>query len=277
MKTIRSVDRSAASVVDNAWSDLRKFTDARIGLGRAGVSLPTAALLEFQLAHAQAQDAVHTQADFTVLNQSLQPQRCLVLHSQATDRAEYLQRPDLGRVLDEGSRALCENASLSSGYDLAVVIADGLSARAVNEHAATLTKSLLQRLAQSEVNAWNVAPICLVQQGRVAVGDDIAKALSAQMVLVLIGERPGLSSPDSLGAYLSWEPEVGLPDSRRNCVSNIRPAGLPIASAADKLGFLIKEARKRKISGVSLKDTSISPALGENYRRLGGSFLTPAE
>lgn len=277
MKDIRLVERPTAHVTENAWQELRKFTDARIGLGRAGVSVPTAALLEFQLAHAQAQDAVHAQADIDGLVSALQPQHCVRLHSQAASRAEYLQRPDLGRLLDDDSRTLCRKAVVESGYDLAIVIADGLSARAVNQHAAALTTELLKRLAQSQKDTWNVAPVCLVQQGRVAVGDDVAAALSAKMVLVLIGERPGLSSPDSLGAYLSWAPEVGLPDSRRNCVSNIRPAGLPVTSAADKLAFLIAEARTRKISGVSLKDTSASTALGASESELGGNFLTPAE
>lgn len=250
-----------APVTDNPWQALRQFTAARIALGRAGVSQPTAAQLEFQLAHAQARDAVHQALDAPALAarlaelpalSSLAP--ALLLHSAAANRATYLQRPDLGRRLDASSQAAVTAAAAAatgSPCDLALVLADGLSARAIEQHALPLLDALLGRLRQ---DAWTIAPPAIVCEGRVAVGDEVAQLLGARAVVVLVGERPGLSSPDSMGLYLSWQPHIGLPDSRRNCISNVRPAGLSYADAAHTLHYLLSEARRRGLSGVALKD-----------------------
>jgi len=251
-------------VTANPWAALRQFTDARIALGRAGVSLPTAAHLDFQLAHAQARDAVHLALDTTTLAQMLDAALpnpvapCQILHSAAADRQLYLQRPDLGRRLDAASRerlsALPRPASAASSerpYDLALVVVDGLSALAIAQNAAPFLSQLQERLALARLA---IAPICIVEQGRVAVGDEVAELLGAQAVLVLIGERPGLSSPDSMGLYLTWKPRVGLTDANRNCISNVRPAGLRYEDAVYKLHYLLAQAQQRQLSGVELKD-----------------------
>ncbi|MGP9497583.1 ethanolamine ammonia-lyase subunit EutC [Halomonas sp. AOP43-D1-4] len=248
-------------VVENPWERLRAFTDARIGLGRAGVSLPTGKLLEFQLAHAQAQDAVHAPLDVEALAQQLQEAFALEheplrLHSQVEGRAMYLQRPDVGRRLNDDSRERLHNAQTSpSRVDLAVVIVDGLSALAVQQNSQPFLKALYQQFEQDNAE-WQLAPLAIVEQGRVAIGDEIGALLNADAVLVMIGERPGLSSPDSLGLYMTWAPEPGLKDDRRNCISNVRPAGLNMAEAARRLFLLLKDARKLKVSGVKLKDRS---------------------
>ncbi|MBE0403225.1 ethanolamine ammonia-lyase subunit EutC [Halomonas citrativorans] len=248
-------------VVENPWERLRAFTDARIGLGRAGVSLPTGKLLEFQLAHAQAQDAVHAPLDVEALAQQLQKAFALEheplrLHSQVEDRAMYLQRPDVGRRLNDDSRERLQYAQTSpSRADLAVVIVDGLSALAVQQNSQPFLKALYQQFEQDNAE-WQLALLAIVEQGRVAIGDEIGALLNADAVLVMIGERPGLSSPDSLGLYMTWAPEPGLKDDRRNCISNVRPAGLNMAEAARRLFLLLKEARELKISGVKLKDRS---------------------
>ncbi len=250
-------------VIANPWQALRQYTDARIALGRAGVSLPTRAHLAFQLAHAQARDAVHLGLDVQALQAGLGAlsQQVLLLHSAAGDRNTYLQRPDLGRRLDDASRAALShqdeqavggNPPLAArNLDLVVVIADGLSAPAVGKHAVPLLERILPRLQSA---GWTVGPLALVTQGRVAVGDDVGALLGARLVLVLIGERPGLSSPDSMGAYLTWMPTPGLTDACRNCVSNIRPAGLAYDEAAHKLQVLMDQARARQLSGLGLKD-----------------------
>ena len=220
--------------------DLRAFTPARVALGRTGHSLPTRELLRFQLDHAKARDAVYEELDPSSI-----PYEHVVLHSAAPDRATYLRRPDLGRRLSEASRAI-----LSPGdYDAAIVIADGLSAKAVHRHATGLLAELLPRIAD-----WKLAPISVVLQGRVAVGDEIGEALGAKIVAVLIGERPGLSSPDSLGVYLTWGPRVGRTDAERNCISNVRTEGLSYAAAAATMEFLMRESRARRLSGVALKE-----------------------
>lgn len=257
------------SVIENVWSSLRRFTDARIALGRAGNSVPTAAHLAFQLAHAQARDAVHTALDISALAHELELAGvpCMQAHSAAQDRACYLQRPDLGRRLDDASRA-CLQAYSGAPHDLAFVVADGLSALAVQMHAASLVLATRRLLL---LDGWHIAPVTLVQQGRVAVGDEVGELLRARIVVILIGERPGLSSPDSLGAYLTHSPRLGCIDSQRNCISNIRPAGLPIAAAAEKLAYLLRESRRRALSGVDLKDES-SPAVELGASR---SFLLP--
>ncbi len=240
-------------VIANSWQALRQITPARIALGRAGVSLPTAAQLDFQLAHARARDAVHAELDAGALAQALKAsgQDCLILHSAAANRKSYLQRPDLGRRLDAQSRARLEQLAPGASCDLALVVADGLSALAIERNALAFLAALLARLAPDH---WSLAPIIVVSQARVAVGDEVAQLLGARAVLVLIGERPGLSSPDSMGLYLTWAPRVGLTDARRNCVSNIRPAGLAYEAAACKVHHLLSAAQKCGTSGVSLKD-----------------------
>jgi ethanolamine ammonia-lyase small subunit len=254
-----------APVIANPWQALRQLTDARIALGRAGVSLPTAAHLDFQLAHARARDAVHLALDAPQLAQTLDALHdelttpCLFLHSAAADRTIYLQRPDLGRRLDAASRqalaALASPRQTESArpYDVAFVVVDGLSARAIEQNAVPFLASMTRRLAGE---SWHIAPLCLVLQGRVAIGDEVAELLGAKAVVVLIGERPGLSSPDSMGLYLTWMPHVGLLDASRNCISNVRPAGLGVEAAADKLHTLLTQSRARQLSGVDLKDVT---------------------
>ena len=247
------------------WSTLRRFTAARIALGRAGVSIPTGAHLAFQLAHARARDAVHAAFDTQAIGAALQAAampswpdaEVVVLDSAAPDRATYLRRPDLGRRLSGAARAALAGAGdgvqRSRGSDLSIVVADGLSARAAHAHAAALAGLLVERLVGV---GWTLAPLVVVRQGRVAVGDEVGEILGARAVLVLLGERPGLSSPDSLGAYLSWAPRAGLTDAQRNCVSNIRPEGLPLDAAAGRLLWLMQAARARGLTGVGLKDES---------------------
>ncbi len=218
------------------WADLRRFTPARVGLGRVGNALPTAAHLAFQAAHAAARDAVHAELDIAALQADL-PRPALVVHSAAADRRTYLVRPDLGRRLAGVPKIPPQPCSL------AIVICDGLSAVAVQRHAASVVAALNE-----------AGPIVIAIQGRVAIGDDIAACLQADAVLVLIGERPGLSTPDSLGAYLTWKPRIGHTDAERNCVSNIRPEGLSPAAAAHKLRWLIAQMRARQLTGIALKD-----------------------
>jgi ethanolamine ammonia-lyase small subunit len=222
--------------------DLRSFTPARVALGQRGHSVPTLEQLRFQLDHARARDAVHQRLDASSLGIPH-----LLLCSAAPDRATFLRRPDLGRRLSEPSRALLERGD----YDAAIVIADGLSAPAIHHHAVPLLDSLLPRL---HAEAWVVAPLTIVLQGRVAVGDEVGVLQGARQVVVLIGERPGLTSPDSLGIYLTWDPRPGRTDAERNCISNIRAEGISYALAAHKLHFLMQEARIRKLSGVELKE-----------------------
>jgi ethanolamine ammonia-lyase small subunit len=251
-------------VTANPWAALRQFTDARIALGRSGVSLPTNAHLAFQLAHAQARDAVHRGLDGPAVAEQVRsawpglPGAAWQLHSAATDRNHYLQRPDLGRRLDLASRELLVHEGATEGatleerpFDLAFVVADGLSALAIEKNAASFLAALHRRMADE---GWKVAPLCVVRQARVAIGDEIGQALGAKAVVVLIGERPGLSSPDSMGLYLTWMPRLGLTDASRNCISNVRPAGLAYDEAAYKLHYLLTESRQRQLSGVDLKD-----------------------
>ena len=227
--------------VADPWHGLRALTAARIGLARTGASLATAPTLALRLAHARARDAVHAELDVEALQSAVGPLH--VVDSAAASRAEYLLRPDLGRVL-------ADTTVLPRGeHDIALVVADGLSARAVQTHAPPLLAALQPLLA-----GWRVAPLVVVRQGRVAAGDAVAAALGAGCVAVLIGERPGLSAPDSMGAYLTWNPHPGTTDAERNCVSNIRPDGLPPAAAATKIAWLLGAMRTRGNSGVALKD-----------------------
>ena len=264
-----------------------RFTSARIALGRAGTSLPTQPHLAFQLAHARARVAVHREADFTALRSALEAlgPEVHLLHSAAATRPIYLQRPDLGRRLDDASAAALGGGSnggssdgsggrstsgpLSGtphgeaqgtpGPDVVFVIGDGLSSLAIEANAAPFLDVLLPRLQQA---GWRVGPMALVRNARVAIGDEIGERLGAAMVVVLIGERPGLSSPDSMGIYLSWQPRVGLTDEARNCISNVRAQGLSHPVAAHKLRYLMEQARQRGLSGVGLKDESDAPGPG---------------
>lgn len=231
------------------WQALRAHTAARIGLGRVGASMPTAELLRFGMAHAQARDAVHGKLDSAALADAFGAAglASLQVKSMAPDRERYLLRPDLGRRLDPDSRRLLQDAPRA---DIALVIADGLSAQAAMRHA--LPVALLLREA---LGGWP-APVIIAQQARVALGDDIGAALGARLAIVMLGERPGLSSPDSLGIYLTWGPTPGRMDSERNCISNVRPAGLGYAAAAHKLHFLVGQSLLRQLSGVALKDDS---------------------
>lgn len=243
-------------VVANPWAELRQFTAARIALGRAGVSMPTAPQLAFQLAHAQARDAVHVELDCDGLAQSLTSTlglSCISLHSAAPDRSTYLRRPDLGRMLDAQSRSALDAVERPRApYDIGFVIADGLSALAIERHALPFLRSWI---GQSP-GCLSLAPLVIARQARVALGDEVAQLLGIQLVVVMIGERPGLSSPDSMGLYLTLRPRVGMTDESRNCISNVRPAGLGYDDAARKLHYLVSEARRRGLSGVGLKDDS---------------------
>lgn len=222
---------------------LRDYTMARVQLERAGVSVVTNEVLAFQLAHAAARDAVHESLDLTSFRSAI------VVRSQAADRPTYLRRPDLGRRLSENSAKLLKPAT--HRLDLAVVIADGLSASAVHRHALAVLDRLNPLLDSDQ---WTRSELIVVEQGRVAIGDEIGQRLNSGIILVLIGERPGLSSPDSLGAYLTWDPRPGRTDAERNCISNIRPEGLSYEHAAARIFGLLVEARRRQITGVSLKE-----------------------
>jgi len=239
----------------NPWLELRRLTPARIALGRTGTSLPTHAQLDFQYAHAQARDAVHLPFDHAGLSAQLTERQrdSLLLHSAAVDRNSYLQRPDLGRKLsDQSAQALREYAlAHPGGVDLVIVVADGLSALAVHRHTLPFLTRLEEQMSADE---WSTAPVVLVEQGRVAIGDEIGQLLGAKMVVMLIGERPGLSSPDSLGLYFTYNPKVGLTDAYRNCISNVRLEGLSYGMAAHRLLYLMREACRRQLSGVNLKD-----------------------
>jgi ethanolamine ammonia-lyase small subunit len=227
---------------------LRQYTAARVALQRAGTSVATREVLDFQLAHAQARDAVHATLDIDALLDGLRQRglACRALKSAAPARAAYLRHPDLGRRLSLESAA----ELVPAACDVVFVIADGLSATAVNRHALALLDQLLPGL---EEGGWSIAPVCVVEQGRVAVGDAIGSALGAMISVVLIGERPGLSSPDSLGVYITWSPVPGRNDAERNCISNIRPEGLGYHDAAGALAFYLREARRRRLTGVALK------------------------
>jgi ethanolamine ammonia-lyase small subunit len=254
------------------WAQLRQATRARIGLGRAGDAVPTRALLEFQLAHAQARDAVHAPLDLDALEQALAPHPVLRLHSAARDRTTYLRRPDLGRRLDTASRERLRGSVKRPACDLVFVIADGLSARAVMRHAAPVLAACFQRLPE-EVQA----PIVAVEQARLAIGDEIGEILGAKLCLVLIGERPGLSVADSLGLYLTWAPRPGVQDSGRNCISNIHADGLSPAQAADQAAWLIREATRRSLTGVDLKAASPEDLLEDRSPRPDLRLATPSK
>lgn len=240
------------SIQQDPWSSLKEYTGARIALGKTGAALPLRALLDFKLAHAHARDAVYSllNKEFFINELTAMQLPYFVLHSRANTRHKYLQRPDFGRQLHNDSNKQLTSFE-STGHDIVITIADGLSATAVNDHAIPLIKRLIPLLLQAK---FSIAPVCIVEQGRVAVADETGSLLKAKMSLILIGERPGLSSHDSLGAYLTYEPSAGTTDERRNCISNIRPEGMSVEHAAEKIYYLINESLRLKLSGVQLKD-----------------------
>lgn len=244
-----------------SWADLRRLTAARIGLARTGAALATAPLLDFRLANARARDAVHAPLDEPQLLAALQALGLPVLavSSAVEDRQQYLLRPDLGRTLAADAHAVLAPHGRDR-HDVAFVVTDGLSARAVQAHACPLLAGVLPALL---AEGWRIAPPVLARRGRVAIGDTLAAALRADAVVVLIGERPGLTAPDSMGAYLTWQPGPQATDADRNCISNIRPDGIPYADAAFKLAHLLRAMRAGRISGVKLKDESDRLLIGD--------------
>ena len=260
-----------SEVIQNPWTRLRSFTNARLALGRAGDSLPTNEVLEFALAHAQARDAVHKTLDVESIARDLKASgfESISVQSAARDRAEYLCRPDLGRKLSDTSRSLLDryhpehsegstssNESRREAPSAFFIIADGLSAIAPVRHAVPVLHEITGRL-----EGWRIAPIIIATQARVALGDEIGEFLNAEMTIMLIGERPGLSSPDSLGIYLTYKPHIGCTDADRNCISNVRPEGLSYEAASHKLHYLMTAARRLGNSGVALKDESAAALL----------------
>jgi ethanolamine ammonia-lyase small subunit len=253
----------------DAWSALRSATSARIALGRAGGSLPTRAWLDFKAAHAAARDAVHNPFDAEAVAKRVLElgTETLVVDSAAHDRLTFLQRPDLGRRLDDPSRYALQESRPDPPPDLAIIVSDGLSALAAKRQGLALLALLLPRL---KADGWRYSPIVIARFGRVALQDEIGQVLGTQLALILLGERPGLGSPDSLGAYLVYGPRQGNTDANRNCVSNIRVEGLPVEAAAETIHYLLTEARRRRISGVQLKDQRAIPAT-TNRTKLAGS------
>ena len=277
-----NAEKHQSQVQSNPWQDLRQYTDARIALGRVGSSLPTQAHLAFQADHAKARDAVHLPLDYELLSKKLQifGLPIITLESCVDTREMYLQRPDLGRNLSQASIEKLKRYSEScssenqkgdsnkstdnTNYDIAITITEGLSSFAITENIENMLSSLLPKLQQL---GFSIAPLSIVKQGRVAVADDVGFYLKARMSIILVGERPGLSSPDSLGIYFTFDPEPGCPDSKRNCLSNIRRRGMHHTQAAERLAYLLKEADQRGYSGVDLKDETeaSSASVGQNF------------
>jgi ethanolamine ammonia-lyase small subunit len=237
----------------DSWVALRRFTQARIALGRAGHAVPTRVLLDFQLAHAQARDAVHLSWDIAAFAGQVRGlgEVPLILETPVADRAEYLRRPDLGRVLSEESRTRLRDLN-AGGADVALIVTNGLSSTAVERHGIPLLQAIVNGYRTRQIR---IAPVTLVANGRVALSDDIGSVLAARVAMIVVGERPGLSAADSLGIYLTFAPQPGNTNAQRNCISNIRPPeGLGYEEAATKLLYLTEEAMRRGISGVALKD-----------------------
>jgi ethanolamine ammonia-lyase small subunit len=250
------------------WHSLTRFTPARIALGRAGMSLPTRACLDFQLAHALARDAINIPLDFSGLEQRLSAQgfQSVTLQSQAENQAMYLQRPDLGRLLNTSALTYLQSIAFPPTTDLVVVVADGLSSKAIEHHALPFLNLLLPELQQQ---GYTFPPVCLVKHGRVAIGDAIAEHFSARLCIVLIGERPGLSSPDSMGIYFTYQAKSGIStDAERNCISNIHKNGLAYQQALKKLLYLIDSSEKYKHSGVNLKDETTEFAVNLPHEQI---------
>jgi len=256
--------------VKDLWHNLSQFTPARIALGRAGMSQTTRATLDFQLAHALARDAVNIPLDFAQLEQRLNAlgYATLTLQTQAENQRHYLHRPDLGRLLS-ASAVSCLQHNASIQVDAVIVVADGLSSKAIEQHAEPFLKLLLPEL---QAKAYQLPPLCLIKHGRVAIGDAVAEHYAARLCIVLIGERPGLSSPDSMGVYFTYLAKSGIStDADRNCISNIHNNGLSYELALKKLLFLLKASEKCQFSGVNLKDETTETAL--NNQRQQANFL----
>ena len=242
------------------WRELKRFTPARIALGRVGVSLPTREILNFGISHAMARDAVNLPLDTAALDAAVRALgfSTVRVHSRAQNRQTYLLRPDFGRRLNDESRQLLLSLKPSAAPDLTIVVGDGLSSLAIQRHAVPLLCELQKCVPKS----WNVGPVVIAEQARVALADEIGEIMNARMTIMLIGERPGLSSPDSLGIYLTYAPNIDRCDAERNCISNVRVEGLSYSAAASKLGWLAKEALQLKASGVALKDQSDIQKIG---------------
>jgi len=248
----------------DVWNSLRKYTPARIALGRAGGSLPTQEVLDFSWAHAEARDAVKMELDVEKLAASIERlgTKCLRLASAAPDRDTYVRRPDLGRKLSDLSReALSQSTPPAASYDVSLIVADGLSAVAAQEQALKVLEKLLPLLQSSRIS---ISPVCVVKNGRVAIEDEIGQIMNATSAVILLGERPGLGTADSLGAYLVYHPKVGKTDADRNCISNIRDAGLKPVAAAETILYLLSQSLRRKMSGVQLKDERIKSLSGDD-------------
>jgi ethanolamine ammonia-lyase small subunit len=246
------MEQKNRNITSNNWEFLKVYTDARISLGRAGSSIPTKELLKFQLAHASARDAVYSKLNTEILQKEIEllNKESILLHSSAMDRFIYLKKPDLGRKLDENSiQILKENSILNP--DLCIVIGDGLSARSIQENTIPFLREFFSILD----NKYSQSKILIVEQARVGIVDSIGEIISPQICMILIGERPGLSSPNSMGIYFTYQPKLGRKDSERNCISNIRKEGLGYKEAAKKSNFIIEQALNLKLTGVNLKDT----------------------
>ncbi|QDA58591.1 ethanolamine ammonia-lyase subunit EutC [Hymenobacter jejuensis] len=238
------------------WVSLKRFTDARIALGRVGTSVPLQEALALKFAHAQARDAVYSELNLEKLLKELQTFQLPIyqVRSKASNRQEYLRRPDLGRQLHESSHKHLQECA-DDETDIVIIMADGLSATAINKYSIAVIRFLLPQLQQAGIR---VGPLILAEQARVAISDEIGEIFRTKIALILIGERPGLSSLQSLSAYFTYSPKIGLTDKARNCVSNIRPEGLQYAEAADKIFYMLNASFRRKISGIQLKDNSNS-------------------
>ncbi|MCG5225613.1 ethanolamine ammonia-lyase subunit EutC [Acinetobacter pittii] len=262
MKLNRDIQYPSSTHQDQ-WEKLKQFTDARIALGRAGCSIPTRALLEFQLSHAQAKDAVYQEMDVSYLSEQLAQQQLQSFHiqSNAPNKEIYLKRPDLGRQLSTPSKnaLMKEYTENPKPYEVCIVIGDGLSARAIEANAIPFITALSEHIQQEN---WNLTPIALATGSRVALGDEVAEIFKASMLVMLIGERPGLSSPDSMGIYYTWNAYSGCIDAKRNCISNVRSAGLSIPVAVQRLMALMKKSKQLGFSGVNLKDEHQLPDIG---------------
>jgi ethanolamine ammonia-lyase small subunit len=260
VSSVLNIRQPISEIEPHPLAQLRRFTPARISLNRTGNSLTTSDLLDFSLAHALARDAVHNQLDSESIIQQLKAAdlEFIQVHSAAKDRATYLRRPDLGRKLEESSRTLLAEAKPAIQPDIVFVIADGLSAIAPERYAVPIIQQIRQLLPD-----WSSGPVVIAEQARVALGDEAGELLQAEITVMLIGERPGLSSPDSLGIYLTYDPKPGRTDAERNCISNVRAEGVSIERAAETLSYLITSARRLQLSGVGLKDDSdrVQPSL----------------
>ncbi len=247
-------------IIEDPWKQLKDYTKARIAMGRCGSSIPTKELLDFRLAHAKAIDAVHIPLNTVDLVSELEKivrEHVFVVHSKAENRDVYLKRPDLGRKLSSDSVELLNSIPINSNYDIALVVSDGLSATAIKRNIIPFFNLLYPELNKS----YSLSPVVIAKQARVAIGDEIASLFNAKLVVNIIGERPGLKSPDSMGIYMTYNPSVGITDEKRNCISNIRKDGLSYELACSKLLYLISESIKKGISGVDLKDEQDSNSL----------------